>query len=609
MKLLSLRLLLISGLILFLHSDCSKKLSEPDQGLNEKLKFSESEYYNAIKSRFNDENFLKDSSFQYLDTLKDFYAERNFQPVYLKSFEEKYFVDSILIIFKKAVEHGLNPEQYHLSLITSDFYKSINDNINNPDRLTLLANSELFLADAVLKYACHMRYGVVNPKDLFPDSYYLPVPDSSKRDLFEPLRKNNIVQYLHDIQPKSKNYKRLQAVLERFKTYKNLKWEVIPLINKKIEPGDNCPYMKLIADRLINLGFLDSSKVKMKDFSVYDSLLLEPVKKFQRLNGLNEDGVIGKGTIEKLNITPEEYIKKIKINLERLRWIDYSDTSRYIVVNIPDFRLHVVENNKELFNIKVCTGKKRPVNFEKRLKVYKKTKRLWDKPDDWETPCMYGEISNLILNPTWTVPANIIREEILAGIKKDSSYLFEKNFKVYKDGVEINYKDVKIKELAANNIPYRIVQDPGAGNALGKIKFMFTNPFGIYLHDTPARAPFSLSNRAVSHGCIRVEKPLMFADYILKNNSKWNIDYLKIEIGQKIDDKLKISEYYKKRNELRKNRSFGKTTEVVLDKKIPLFVDYYTAWVDDNGEINFRDDVYDQDKILMEYLFRNEISK
>jgi hypothetical protein len=100
----------------------------------------------------------------------------------------------------------------------------------------------------------------------------------------------------------------------------------------------------------------------------------------------------------------------------------------------------------------------------------------------------------------------------------------------------------------------------------------------------------------------------MFADYILKDNSKWNIDYLKIEIGLKVDDKLKISEYYKIRNELRKNRSYGKTTEVVLDKKIPIFVDYYTAWVDDNGEINFRDDVYDQDKILMEYLFRNEIS-
>ena len=594
---------------MFLLSGCSQKIPEVKPGLNEILKFNGSEYYNAIESGFNDGNSLRDSSFEYLDTLKNFYAGRNFHPVFLKSYEEKSFIDSILTIFENAAWHGLDPEQYHLGLITSDFYNSINDTVNIPDRLTLLANSEIFLADAILKYARHMRYGVVNPKELFPDSYYLPVPDSSKRDLFEPLRKDNIVQYLRDIQPKSRNYKRLQAALERFKGYKDLKWEVIPDLNKKIEPGDNYPDINLIADRLINLGFLDSSMVKMKDLSVYDSSLLEPVKRFQRLNGLNEDGVLGKGTIGKLNITPGEYIKKIEINLERLRWFNYSDTARYIVVNIPDFRLHAVENKKELFSIKVCTGRKRHADFEKRLKVYKKTKRLWDKPDDWETPCMYGEISDIILNPTWNVPPNIIREEILAGIRKDSSYLPNKNFKVYRDGAEISYKDINLRELASSDIPYRIIQDPGAGNALGRIKFMFKNPFGIYLHDTPSRAPFSLSNRAVSHGCIRVEKPLMFADFLLKNNSEWNIDYLKIEIGQKADDKLMISEYYKKRAELRKNRSFGKTTEVVLDEKIPVFVDYNTAWVDDNGEVNFRDDVYDQDKVLMEYLFRDETTK
>ena len=162
---------------------------------------------------------------------------------------------------------------------------------------------------------------------------------------------------------------------------------------------------------------------------------------------------------------------------------------------------------------------------------------------------------------------------------------------------------VKLKELALENIPYTIIQDPGVGNALGKIKFMFKNPFGIYLHDTPTRAPFSYSNRAVSHGCIRLEKPLMFAEYILKDNSNWNIDYVKIEIGQKPDDQSKISEYNQKRNELRRNSSYGKTTNVVLDKKILLFVDYYTAWIDENGDINFRDDIYRKDEILKNYLF------
>ncbi len=606
-------LIVTCAVIMFLLSGCTEKLPEAGPGLNEKFKFSESEYQNIIKKRFSDESFyvfLKDSSFQYLDTLKDFYSARDFQPVFIKSFEEKRFVDSLLAILSKAEEHGLEPELYHFSLIEDQFFNAINDTIKNPERLTQLANSELFVSNAILKYSYHMRYGVVNPKELFPDSYFIPVTDSSKRDLFGPLKQNNIIQYLQDIQPKSEKYKRLQSVLKHYNTFKDLEWKIIPVPDKKIEPEKSDSSITLIAERLIVLGLLDTSKIKITDFTVYDSLLINPVKKFQKINGLTEDGVIGKTTLERLNITPEDYIKKIKINLERFRWNDYSDTSRYILVNIPDFRLHVIENKKELFNIKVCTGKKRPANFEKQLKVFKKTKRLRDKPNDWETPCMYGEISNLILNPTWNVPPSIMREEIFAGIKKDSTYLLKKNFKVYKDGIEINYTDVNLNDFAIENIPYRIVQDPGDGNALGKIKFMFKNPFGVYLHDTPSRQPFTFSNRAVSHGCIRVEKPLQLAEFILRDHSKWNIDYLKIEIGQKADDKTKVAEYKKKRSILRKNASIGETTEVTLDKKIPLFVDYYTAWVDENGYINFRDDVYRQDKILMEYLFpENKLEK
>jgi len=603
MALFTIRLILFYTIILFL-SGCNQK--SPEVNLNEKLKFKESEYQLIFKNRFTDENFsafLKDSSFQYLDTLKDFYSARNFQPVFIKSFEEKPFVDSLLALFGKAEEHGLIRELYHFNLIVDQFYSAINDTINNPDRLNQLANCELLVSDAILKYAYHMRYGVVNPTKIFLDSYYLPVVDSSKRDLFEPLKQNNIIQYLQDIQPKSEKYKKLQIALRHFNTYKNIEWKTIPILNKKLEPGDKDSSIQLIAERLITLGFLDTSKVKIIDYTFYDSLLINSVQRFQKTNGLNEDGVIGKGTVERLNITPEDYIMKIKINLERFRWIDYSDTSRYVLVNIPDFRLYVIENKKELFNIKVCTGKKRTANFEKRFKVYKKTKRLRDKPDDWETPCLYSEISNLILNPTWTVPPTIIREEIFAGIKNDSSYLQKKNFKVYKGGTEINFTEVNVNELTAVNIPYNFVQDPGAGNALGKVKFMFKNPFGVYLHDTPSRAPFNNSNRAVSHGCIRVEKPIQFAEYILKDHSKWNIDFLKIETGQKVDDKTKVAEYKKKRSALRKYASFGKTTEITLDKKISLFVDYYTAWVDDNRDVNFRDDVYHQDKILMGYLF------
>jgi murein L,D-transpeptidase YcbB/YkuD len=594
-------------ILLLSHSGCKQESPNIEKGLNEKLNFSYTEYKDALKNSFIGDDLydiLEDSSFQYFDSLKHFYSARNFQPVYINSFEKKDLVYTLLNIFYKADEHGISPEHYYPGFIEKEFFDAIKDSMVNHDRYTHLATAELLVCYAILKYSHHMRYGLVNPKELFPDSYYLPVADLSQTDLFEPLKQIKIIQYLQDVQPSSERYKKLQTALLQFKNFNVPEWTVIPNPDEKLEPGDKNSSLILIANKLISLGFLDTSIVMINDYAVYDSLLVNPIKEFQRVNGLNDDGVIGKNTIDRLNITPREYVDKIKINLERFRWINYPDSLAYVLVNIPEFRLYVMENGEKIFDTKVCTGRRRPANYKEQFKFYKRTRRRENKPDDWETPNMYGEISYLVLNPTWNVPNSIIREEIASKVNKDSSYLESRNFKVYKDGVEINLDEVNTSEFTSDTIPYRIVQDSGPGNALGKIKFMFNNRFGIYLHDTPTRRPFTYSNRAVSHGCVRVEKPLQLAEFILRDHSKWNIDYLKIEIGQRVDDKSKISEYYEKRSSLR-NRKYlteDKTTEVILDKKIPLFIDYYTAWVDDNGAINFRDDIYRRDKLLVEYL-------
>jgi murein L,D-transpeptidase YcbB/YkuD len=595
-------------LLLLFHSGCNQESLVVEKGLNEKLNFSYSKYQDAIKYRFLSDDLydiLEDSLFKYFDSLQHFYSARNFQPVFINSFEQKNLVYSLLVILNKADEHGINPELYHPGRIEKEFFLAINDSINNLGRYSNLATAELLVCYAIIKYSFHMRYGLVNPKELFPDSYFLPVADLLQIDLFEPVKQSDIIQYLQDVQPKSERYKKLQTALQLFKFYKNIEWQDVPVLEEKLETGDKDSSLILIANKLISLEFLDTSKVMISDFTVYDSLLINPIKEFQRVNGLNDDGVIGKNTIDKLNITPGEYVDKIKINLERFRWINYPDTSAYIIVNIPDFRLYVMENEEEKFDIKVCTGRRRPANYKEQYKVYKRTRRRENKPDNWETPNMYGEISYLVLNPTWNVPNSIIREEISRKVNKDSSYLKTRNFKVYKDGVEVNLDEVNTSEFTSDTIPYRIVQDSGPGNALGKIKFMFNNRFGIYLHDTPTRRPFTYSNRAVSHGCVRVEKPLQLAEFILRDHSKWNIDYLKIEIGKRVDDRSKIMEYNNKRYSLR-NRKYSsedKATELILEKKIPLFIDYYTAWVDDSGAVNFRDDIYRRDKLLMEYLF------
>lgn len=605
-------ILFLIAVICFFSANCNSDTSVNDLPLNEKLNFDAVRYQNAIGRVFyrNDKSELfTDSLFQFIDTLKEFYSSKSLQPVIIKSFEDAGLVYSLLDILRLAYDHGLDPEYYHYSLILNEFSNAINDTIENPNRHDQLAMAEILLSEALIKYAYHLRYGSVNPKLLFANSYFIPFPDSASRDLFEPLKQENVLEYLNKIQPASAKYVKLQGALKHYKNYLGLDWPVITISSPKLEKGSTDPSLKPIASRLISLGLLDTSVYKLSDSLFYDSTLVDALKKFQRINGLNEDGVIGAGTLERLNITPEQYVKTIKINLERFRWIDYSNTPQYLLVNIPDFKVFAVENGKKLFDIKVCTGIRRPVNFQARNEVYKRTKKLRDKPDDWETPVLYSQVSYMVLNPTWTVPASIIREEILREVRKDSNYLSIKHFKVFKEGVEINLNEVDIKEFSSARIPYTIVQDPGAGNALGKIKFMFNNPFGVYLHDTPTRPPFSKSNRAVSHGCVRVEKPIMLADYLLRDHWKWNIDFLKLEIGQKVEDRSVQIEYQRKRSELRRNASFGKTTEIILDRKIPLYIDYYTAWVDDDGYVNFREDVYRKDKVLIEYMFPEKVNK
>ena len=562
---------------------CEKKT---ESSLNERLNFENEQYIKNLANFFNSidpTDVIPRKIKENLDTLNFIYTNKKFQPIFIKSFSESGFVDSLLEIFKKAIEQGLNPEEYHYTQIQYEFDQSKNPVLKSHNRYIHLANTELLVADAILKYASHMRHGLLNPRIIFSDSYFLPVTDSLNKKYFEPLYQNNVIQYLLDIQPKSDKYKKLQGALKRFDSLMSTEWPSIPLPDKKINIGDTYSSLDLIVNRLTKLGFIDTSKIRIDGLTVYDTLIAAFIKEFQKVNGLIDDGVIGKSTIERLNITPKDYINKIKINLERFRWIDYSDTSRYILVNIPDFQLYAIENGIEKFNINVCTGRK----------------------NDWETPNLYGQISYFVLNPTWSVPRSIVEEEIVSGLRKDSSYLKKRNFKVYKSGQQVSLDGLTGKDLLSSK-SYLLVQDPGLGNALGKIKFMFRNPFGVYLHDTPTRAPFKYINRAVSHGCVRVEKPMLLAEYFLSNNSKWTIDFLKIEIGQKVDDKSIIDDYYRKRPELRKNLSYGVTTEVKLNNRIPLFIDYYTIWVDSHGKLNYRDDVYDRDKILMEHLLKDK---
>jgi L,D-transpeptidase YcbB len=596
-----LKYIIVSLLLLFTSCEREKPSVIAELSLNEKFSFNEAEYRSYLESSFTTPLY----KLTYDDTLNLFYENRNYHPVFIKSFESEEFLYPFLSLIYEAGEHGFDPEDYYFTLIKEEYLKAVDTLSRLSNRYIHLANIEQLVSNAVVKYSWHLRYGVVNPSEIFPDSYFLPLPDSASRDLFQPLRRDDILDYLNEIQPKSKKYVRLQAALKEFSKLKDTEWTPIFFSKRKLEAGSHDASVPLILERLVSLNLLDTSQYKITDAELYDTTIANAVKEFQRIHGLRDDGVIGSSTLDKLNYTPLDYINKIKLSLERFRWVDYAETPRYIMVNIPDFNLYIYEDQEIKFSSRVCTGLRRAPGYDAQYAVYKKTRNWRSKPEDWETPAMYGEISYMVLNPTWTVPVSIIREEIAREVKKDTSYLERKNFRIFRDGNEIAAASVRPQELISGTSSFRIVQGPGSQNALGKIKFMFNNPFGIYLHDTPSRAPFNLDNRAVSHGCVRVEKPLGLSEYLLNHQSKWNIDFLKLEVGAKVDDPVVAVQYREKRSELRRNNSYGVTTDVKLDKKIPLYIDYYTAWVDDEGRVNFREDVYRKDKKLLEILLVN----
>lgn len=561
---------------LFWQCNGNTKASIPYQNSSVKEDFRKalSDRITSIDSLDHLFHLLKDN----FNIIKDFYSGIEYQSVILSDINAKDKVDSILSFFEKVNEHGIAPKIYNPELIRYELNKSSDTKLDLNQRYYHLSNAELILANSIINYSLHLRQGLVNPNKLFSPDYEIPSKRLTSSEIIEPLQQNSITIYLEKIQPKSDRYVKLQQALKNFNNLLEQEWKPIPPLNSKIEQGNKYQFINQIVKRLIILGFIDTNKTKIETYSKYENFLVEPIKQFQRAHGLIDDGVIGKGTIERLNITPAEYLEKIKLNLERFRWNDYSDTSKYILVNIPDFKLKGIENKEKIIEIKVCTGRK----------------------VKWQTPVLYSQLSHLVLNPTWNVPQSIIEEEIIDGLKKDSLYLIKRNFKAYKSGKEVSLEEINIEELKTKR--YTLIQAPGAGNALGKIKFMFDNPFGVYLHDTPTRAPFNYVNRAVSHGCVRVEKPYLLAEFLLKDNSDWTVDYVKIETGYNISDKKLINQFQSIRNKLRKNYSYGETTEVRLFNRIPVFIDYFTTWVDEDGILNYREDVYEKDKLLKKHL-------
>jgi murein L,D-transpeptidase YcbB/YkuD len=270
---------------------------------------------------------------------------------------------------------------------------------------------------------------------------------------------------------------------------------------------------------------------------------------------LEQDGIIGGKTLVHLNQSLKDKADLIALNMERMRWAPAYDESKYIHVNIPEYKLRIYKNGTQTLEMKVIVGAVSSA-----------------------TPVFTDTLEHVVLSPTWTVPPSIVKEEFLPRLRKNKTYYANrKEFTFYKNGAEID-PSTEDWENVTNINQYRIVQKPGSSNALGLAKFIMPNDMNIYLHDTPDHKPFSNQYRALSHGCIRLDDPAKLAAYLLQEESEWDLANIK------------------------KAMKSGKSTKIQLTKKYEVHLEYNTVWVDDKGKLNFGEDIYGHDKRQLQQL-------
>ena len=561
-----------------------------------------------IKFRFNSgsnpDTIL--TSIHNLDSLATFYKNRNYMPIWTRNMLNHSIIDTVTSYFRNASVHGLNPKLYNIQQIDKclqNYLTSIETDTSI--NYLALANLELLLSDAAISYRNHLLYGAIDPTETDPEAYHLPLDRPDSLTFFDPLRNKDIVSYLESIQPKEEAYVNMQKALA---TYRSIQvrggWGYIEIVfdqDEKLEPGDTAYFLDQLADRLIKTGELNSNyqpeiieldsatyySQLQKDFPdstnfnfkvtyfVYNDELVEAVKTFQKRNGLIVDGIVGNNTIYSINIPVQDRIAQICVNLERMRWFNYPEKAKYIVVNIPDYKLYIFDKGKKDMEMKVCVGRKRDRNYAEKLEKFRKTRNRDFFPNNNETPLLYGNISYFVLNPKWFVPDNIGKNEIYNKVLEDPEYLAKRNFKVYFNGDEISADSIDWNNYSADKLPFRFQQDASEKNALGKVKFIFPNNYNIYLHDTPSKRAFGYTNRAVSHGCIRLDNPIYLANYLVQEIE--NVDK---------DDISKVLT----------GENIGETKTIALIKEIPLYINYFTTWIDQDGNLQFREDVYEKDK-------------
>ncbi len=511
-------------------AEIEKKVSKRDYSITKENSYSDLFLDSMDMEKYITDNALSDSVIR---RMRSFYNARNFQ--------HAWFSSSGLT---EPARGFWNLRNYEISAgDTTLKNKTLDDKMSAfvaAESLSFsqgnssIINTEFALTAQLIQYTLsNFEKGYVKRKEL---ERFVPFKKQDAMLWADSLihKKHNDDKYYADVH---KAYGQLFQQLGRYyQIAKQGGWPVVEGSAKEYKLNASSPSILTLKKRLQIEGDMPAQDTT----PVFNTALQDGIKHFQSRLGYTADGLISEQLIKDLNVTAEERVRQMLINLNRMRWMPQEPEGKLILVNIPEFMLHFFEGKQKAFDMVVVVGKQ-----------------------GHNTMMFTGNLSQVVFSPYWNVPVSIVKNELMPKMASNPNYLASQNMEVVNNN---------------GGLP-AIRQLPGEKNALGRVKFLFPNSFDIYFHDTPSKSLFSKDKRAFSHGCIRLSEPEKMAQYLLKDDSSWP--------PEKISNAMNAST----------------ETNVRLKNPVPVFITYYTAWVDENGLLNFRDDIYGHDKVVAKKMF------
>ncbi|SIO43867.1 L,D-transpeptidase family protein [Chitinophaga niabensis] len=553
------KLVYLSLIIIVILAACQQGKRSGKEGINRDTShYTKQEYIaQALDSNFVGTFLDRNPQFAaYGEAIRDFYRKRGYHYAWINEEGITEQAGGFMNMMRQDEESGIKDSTLDKSRVMAlyDSLALMGDSLNRTDSIVPI--TELTLTGQFFVYGNLVWGGITsdNAKNL---EWFIPRKKIDISSLLDSVIANP-KERISKEEPVNRQYKLLRDELQKLALIvsKHPAWDSLKLADKKktFKLGDSSVLIPVIKQRLSLLGDL-----KEKDTSaLFTQPLDSALKNYQERMGHKPDGIIKQQTLDALNRPLEHYMHQLMLNMERLRWVPVEVNTDYILVNIPEFKMHAYENGKLAWDCNVVVG-----------------------TPGASTVIFSREMKFIVFSPYWNVPPGILSKEVLPGIKRSGNgYLNRLNMEIVgSSGKVLPLSSINVSKYSGSNFPYIVRQKPGGANSLGKVKFLFPNEYNIYLHDTPSKGLFNETKRSFSHGCIRVSEPKRLAQWLLRKDSSWT--------EAKIDAAMNA----------------GKEKYVTLKEKVPVYIGYFTAWVNYKGQLNFRDDVYGHDAKLAKLLF------